>query len=180
MATVSLNPLKAFSLQIATNMQAEDGVTTYITTVLGQRYLTTTGGSLFLAGVHSLDAMCPSLFQAGLASLSPPTAYAPGTYGASLTPLSQLGTTIANGLTNMGVFLGVGSLSGSFVLMLALIIVAVYIFQRTQSGIAVVLLGGSAPVIGAYFGLMPLALAFTLGFFIIILMSWFFFSRGIL
>lgn len=163
------------------NLQNYD-VLTYTSNVLGYNYLNTTGGSIFAAGIPNLQALCPILFQASNAPLTgnkPASGVA--TYANALTPANQMGTTIANGLTNLGLYLGIDqALAGSTVLLLMGMAFCVFIFRKTESGIAVLTIASIIPFAGSYLGLMPLALAFTFTLFVVIIMLYYFFSRGIL
>lgn len=181
-ATDEANPLRNFCINMAENMEDyDDAEGDYITTIQGVRYLTTAGGSLFLQGVPGLDTLCPILFSSGSIQMSSDAPESTGAYAAVFTPLSQWGTTTSNGLTAIGEFLGINqALAGSVVLFTLVIMLAWYVYSRTQSGITVVLMIGATPFMGAWLGLMPMALAFILVIFIVILLGYFFFSRGAL
>ena len=178
------NPMRNFMIIMADNIQVEDSppaLAQYIVTVQGIRYLTTYGGDIFLVGVPNLSTMCPILFQAGLETLSSAPPEASGAYASTLNPLAKWGTTVANGLTNLGLYLGINqAMAGSVVLFVIVIAFAVFVFTKTESGIATLLLVAATPFAGAYLGLMPLALAFIFVIIIIVLLSFFFFSRGVL
>ncbi len=180
-ATDELNPLRDFLMIMATNIQTHDGVTTYITTVQGVRYLTTTGGSIFLQGIPALSSFCAVLFQAALESLPGDVPTSTGAYASAMNPATQWGTNVANGLTTLGSYLGISQeLAGSVMLFVFVIAFAVFLYMRTQSGVAVLLMVAGMPFIGAWLGLMPMALAFIFVIFLIMLMGYFFFSRGAL
>ncbi len=187
-SNATINMIKIFCIDVVKNMQANDiakgiitAATPYYTTVLGVDYLTTLGGSLFLAGIPQLGTFCPSLFQANLASLSGDVTTGTGAYGASLIPAAQWNTIIANGLTNLGAYLGINqSMAGSVVLFGLGIMLAFYVQRRVESGIATILVVATLPFAGSYLGMFPLALAFVLMFFISILMTWYFSTRGLL
>jgi hypothetical protein len=179
-STETINHLKIFCLAIAENMEAEDAAT-YIVTVQGIEYLNTTAGSLFLEGIPQLSSFCPTLFQSSLAYLTGDIITTTGVYAGGLTIGNAWNTTVSNGLTNLGTYLGIGQgMGGSVVLMLLACGLAFYVFRRTDSGIATTSILATMPFAGAYLGLMPLALAFVVAFFIFILMMWFFTSRGAL
>ena len=181
-ATDTLNPLRNFLIEMAEDIQVSDGVTTYITTVEGQRYLTFAGANIFLEGIPGLDAICPILFQYSTNPMTDnePTSTA-GAYAAELTPENKWGARVARGLSQLGEFMGINQqLAGSVVLFILVILLAGYTYSRTQSGITVTLMVAATPFFGAYLGLMPMALAFILVIFIVVLMGYFFFSRGAL
>jgi len=53
-----------------------------------------------------------------------------------------------------------------------------WIYRKTDSPVVVVLMVAAMPPILAWFGLMPLALAFIFTIFIVVLMAYYFFARG--
>lgn len=151
----------------------------YIVTVSGIRYLTLTGGSIALEGIPSLDVMCPILFQASLAPMVGDEPESTGAYASSLSPLAKWGSTSANGLTSLGVYLGINqALAGSLVLLAIVMAFAFWIYSKTQSGIATLLLVAVTPFMGVFLGLVPMALAFSITIMVVVFMGYFFFSRG--
>ncbi len=178
------NPLRNFLIGLADDLETCDSPpagSEYLVTVSGFRYLSTTGGSIFLVGIPTLDVMCPILFQYVVTPMEGDAPETAGTYASALTPLQQWGSTVADGLTNFGLYLGINqALAGSLVLLMLIMGFAIYVYRQTTSGVAVLLLIGTTPYLGAWFGLMPIALAFVFTIIIIILMGFFFFSRGAL
>lgn len=176
------NSLRNFCLEIAKNMEVTDTATGfYIVTVQGFSYLTSLGGNLFIEGIPNLNQMCPILFQSSVSSMTGDEPSSNGTYQSMLTPLNQWGATTSNGLTMIGSYLGINqALAGSVILFLLASLLAFWFYQKTQSGVAVILLVGATPFLGAWMGLMPLALAFIFTIIIVALMAFFFFSRGAL
>ncbi len=178
------NPLRNFLIGLADDLETFDAPpvgSKYIITVQGVRYLTTTGGSIFLEGISALDSMCPILFQYSSAPMSGDTPQSTGAYTSTLTPLAKWGQTSANGLTNLGIYLGITqAMAGSVMLLILAMGLGVYVYGRTQSGVAVLLLIGTTPFLGSWMGLMPIALAFIFTIIIVVLMGFFFFSRGAL
>lgn len=176
------NDLRNFCILMAQDIQDYDVPTSdYVTPIQGYNYLTTTGGQIFIEGIPNLYNICPILFQYGSQVVSGDEPESTGSYAAVLTPLNKWGETTANGLTNIGVFLGINqALAGSVVLFLLVILLAVYVYNKTQSGITVLLMVASTPFLGGYLGLMPMALAFIFVIMIAILMGYYFFSRGAL
>ncbi len=139
------------------------------------------GADIFLKGIPNLDALCPTLFQAGSESMRADAPEHTGTYALTLTASQKWGATTANGLTNIGVWLGLNqAMAGSVVLFVFAIGLSAYLYKRLESGIVVLMAMSATPFIGAYLGLMPLALAFILVIFIVTLLGYFFFSRGAL
>ena len=176
------NNLRNGMIEIAQNMEAHDTPTTsYLATVQGYTYLSLVGGDLFIEGIAGLSAMCPILFQAGVANMGAEAPESTGTYALTLTPAQKWGNTVANGLTMLGSYLGINqALAGSVVLFALVIAFAVFVYSKTESGVTVLLMVSATPFLGAYLGLMPLALAFVFVIFIITLLGYFFFSRGAL
>jgi hypothetical protein len=181
-AVPTANPLRNGMIVVANNMEDNDSPTTsYITTVQGYTYLSTTGADLFLAGIPSLYSMCPILFAAGSEPMTSEPPESTGAYAQTLTATQKWGETVGNGLTQLGSYLGIStSLAGSVMLFALAIAFAVYIYQRTQSGITVLLMISAVPFLGSYLGLMTLAVTFMVVIIIVVLLGYFFFSRGAL
>jgi len=178
----SFNPLRNGMIAIATNMETTDSpATSYLTTVQGYSYLSTTGGNLFIEGIPGLYQMCPILFSSGSEPMGGDTPQSTGAYAKTLTISQQWGATVSNGLTMLGSYMGISqALAGSVVLFALGIAFAVFLYQKTQSGISVLLAISAVPFLGAYLGLMSIALAFVFVIFVIVVMGYFFFSRGAL
>ncbi len=178
------NNLRNFLIGMAEDIEDYDSPpvgSEYITTVSGVKYLTTTGGAIFLEGIPALDAMCPILFQYAVSPMQGDEPQSTGAYTSVLTPLNLWGQTVANGLTNLGLYLGLSqALAGSAVLLMLVVGLAIYSYTKTQSGVATILLIATAPFLGAWFGLMPLALAFIFTIVVVVLLGYFFLSRGAL
>lgn len=176
------NTLRNGMMAMAVNIEASDApADPYIIYIQGYRYLTSDGGDIFIEGIPSLTTMCSILFQSGLERMSSDPPESTGTYALTLTPGQKWGSTVADGLTNLGLYLGINqALAGSVVLFAIAIALAVFLYSRTQSGIAVLLIVSTVPFLGAYLGLMPLALAFIFVIIVITLGVYFFFARGAL
>jgi hypothetical protein len=174
------NPIYNFMINIAYHMEAYDTpVSPYYVNVAGYNYLTLVGGNLFLEGIPNLVNMCPILFQTGSEKMSATAPEHSGAYAQTLNPAQKWGYTVANGLTMLGSYMGINqALAGSVVLFAIVIGFAVYIYSRTESGIIVLLMVSATPFIGAYLGLMPIALSFIVVIIVITLLGYFFFSRG--
>jgi len=178
------NNLRNFLINLADDLETFDGPpagSEYIVTVSGVKYLSTIGGSIFLEGIPGLDAMCPILFQY---ASSPSTGDEPestGAYASTLSPLAKWGQTASDGLTNLGIYLGINQqLAGTAMLLTLAAGLAIFVYSRTQSGMVVLLLVGTMPFLGAWMGLLPIALAFIFTIVVVVLMGFFFFSRGTL
>jgi hypothetical protein len=178
------NNMRNFLIGMADNIEDHDSPPSgseYIVTVKGVRYLTVTGGSIFLEGIPGLDSICPILFQYAVEEMEGDLPESTGAYTSTLSVLAKWGQTASNGLTNLGIYLGINqALAGSALLVVLVGGLAVFAYAKTQSGIAVLLLIGTTPFIGAWLGLMPMALAFIFAIVIVVLLGYFFFSRGAL
>lgn len=175
------DPLRNFIILVMQDIQVYDGVTTYLTTVGGYSYLTTTGGNIVIAGIPGSDTFCQIAFQAAVANVAGDTPTSTGAYASSLSPLSQWGSTAASGLTNLGIYLGIGQvLAGSVVFMFLVILLGIWVYVQTQSGLATLLIIGGMPFIGGMLGLVPLGLAFVVAIVLVMLLGFFFFARGAL
>ncbi|KKN79355.1 hypothetical protein LCGC14_0341370 [marine sediment metagenome] len=183
-ATDSNNPLRIFSIDMAENIEAEDAPAAgfeYITDIQGVRYLTILGGDIFLEGVPGLSTYCSILFQAAVEKMSGDAQEATGAYADSLNPTIQWGSIAGNGLTNLGIYLGITqALAGSTLMLVIVMFFAVFLYKKTESGVAVLLMIAVTPFMGAWLGLMSLAIAFIFVIFIVVLLGYFFFSRGAL
>lgn len=176
------NLLRNFCVVMAEHIEDNDApAVPYLENVQGYQYLTLDGASIFIEGIPYLVAMCPILFQAGSEPMESDAPESTGAYALTLTPGQKWGTTVANGLTNLGLFLGINqALAGSVVLFVLSAAFAVGAYQMTGSGVFVMLVMAAMPFVGAYLGLMPVALAFIFVIFIVVLLGYFFFSRGAL
>lgn len=179
------NNLRNFLIGVAEDIETYDSPAAgseYLVTVAGIQYLTTGyGDSLFLEGIPALNTMCPILFQSAITPMEGDVPESTGAYKSEVDILPQWGETVSNGLTNLGIYLGINQeLAGSAVLLLLAVGLAVFVYGKTQSGISVLLLIGATPFLGAWLGLLPLALAFVFAILMVILLAFFFLARGAL
>lgn len=184
LATATANPLRNACIYIAENMEEEDGFPTpsYLTESGGVTYLTPAGGTIFVRGVPGLDVFVPSLFQVITEVLEAPDPDATGDYVAVVTPLLRLGPEIAGGLTDVGVWLGVSqAMAAGLILFGLMVMLSVWLFQKTQSGKVVIGLGLAAALpVGTFLGMSSLVLLFIIVIFIVLLMGYYFLTRGAL
>lgn len=176
------NVLRNFCILMGQHLQAHDGpADDYLVFVQGYQYLTIEGADIFIEAIPGLTAMCPILFQAGVEAMTSDAPESTGTYAVTLTPAQKWGQTAANGLTALGSYLGINqALAGSVMLFILAIMLAMFAYKEMESGLVVILLMAAVPFLGAWLGLMPLALAFIFVIIIITLLGFFFFSRGAL
>lgn len=180
---VTDNRLRNFCIRMAENMEVVDAplVDPYITVVDGVRYLTTTGGSLFLEGIPGLNSMAPILFAVSISPLVVDTPAADDAYTGNLTVARKWGETTANGVHSLGLYLSItDELAGALILFALALMLGVMVYKRTQSGIATITALTMAMVAGAFTGLMPLALAFVVIILVVLIAGFYFFGRGAL
>jgi hypothetical protein len=176
------NPLRNLLIAMATSMENYDSpAIPYIIVVDGYKYLTPTGAALFTVAFPGLNYACPILFQTSIEAMSGDIPESTGAYSESLTIYNKWGNTVQNGFTALSDYLGVSvPLVGSMVLCVLGMALAIYIYQKTESGIVVLLAIAALPLVGAYMGLVNLAIAFVLVIVIAILLGYYFLSRGAL
>lgn len=175
------NNLRNYLILMAIDIEAFDTPTDdYITDVQGYKYLTNAGGDIFITGIPDLPNLCPILFQYGASRVNADVPESTGSYANTLTIADKWGETAAQGLTNLGVWMGISqALAGSVMLFLCAIGAAIFAYSRTNSSIAAVLVVAVFPFIGAFLGLVPLAIAFIIVILIILFAAYFFVSRGL-
>lgn len=176
------NPLRNLLIAMGTAMEDYDTPTLpYIIVVDGYKYLTPTGAALFTVAFPGLNYACPILFQTSIEPMSGDLPESTGAYADSLTIFNKWGSSTQNGVSALADFLGVGvPLAGSLIMSVLGMALAIYIYQRTESGIVVLLAVVALPFIGAFMGLVNLALAFVIAIAITALLGYYFLSRGAL
>ena len=174
------------SPSLASDLQTNDGVTTYITTSQGYNYLTSIGGNIFLQGCPNLNIFVPKAFQtsASVMSATDPSSangLADPTKG-NITMTNQLGARTASGFTNLGFFLGGSSMpqweAGLLGLFIIMFVIAIAVAKATGHPQVGIIIGSMTLMVGGFLGLMPMGLAFAITILIVVLTVWFFFSRG--
>lgn len=178
--TTLSNHLRNFMILVANDIEDNDNpAVSYLDQVQGITYLSSAGANIFLEGVPNLDSMCPQLFLYSLQPLGDDQPTSTGSYANLLTPSSQWGATTANGLTALGLYLGINQAlagaSAAFILGAGL---AILVYRRLQSGVATLMLLATYPFIVAWLGLMPLALAFVIMILVVILGGAYFWRAG--
>lgn len=179
-ATASSDPLRIFCIDVATNLEAHDSAT-YIVTVQGVDYINSDGRDIFLDGVPSLGSFVTDLFST---STSPMTADPPtstGTYATTLNITDKLGGAISGGFTNLGNWLGTSqTLAATLFLVIAMTILFFYLYSKTGNPIAVLVYGPILPLFATYLGIIPLAIAFIVTLIVVMLLGYYFLTRGTL
>lgn len=176
------NPLRNLLIAMATAMEDYDApALPYIVVVDGYKYITPTGAALFTVAFPGLNYACPVLFQTSIEPMSGDAPESTGAYAESLTIFNKWGSSVHNGVTSLADFLGVGvPLTGSLIMSVLGMALAIYIYQKTESGVVVLLAVVALPFIGAFMGLVNLALAFVIAIIISALLGYYFLSRGAL
>ncbi len=180
-ADPTTNPLRLKCVEMVTNIEAHDvPAHSYIITIEGVKYLSANyGTNLFLSGVPSLNVYCPSLFQTASSPMVSTAPTSTGTYALTLTPNAKLGADIGSRLTDLGTYLGLPQvMAGGLILLILTAFMCISIYQKTQSGVAPLVLGALFPVFGAYLGLLSLGVIFIFTILVVMLSAWFFLTRG--
>jgi len=174
------NPLRNACIYIATNMEEEDTPTDYLVTSEGVKYLNPTGASLFLAGVPSLNVWVPSLFQITTEVLESEAPDATGAYVGYVTATERLGATTGVAIANIGSWLGVSEqMAAGLIMMTLMIMLSIWLYNKTQSGKAVMVLGIAAVMpVATFLGLSSLVIMFILIIMIVLLLGFYFLTRG--
>jgi len=177
---------------LASDLQLNDAVTTYIITIQGVSYLTTLGANIFSTACPNLRNYAPNAFQTtstintsvdpnsenGLAVATKTD----GSTGGNINITSKLGPNLGGAFTNLGHWLGGSTMpqwqAGLIGLFIIMFIICIALAKVTGHPVVPVALGSMTLIIGGFLGLMPMALAFALTMLIFILAVWFFFSRG--
>lgn len=179
-ATAISDPLRIFCIDVATNLEAHDSAT-YIVTIQGIDYINSDGRDIFLAGIPSLSSFVTNLFQTGVVPMTADEPTSTGTYASTLSITNKLGASISGGFTNLGNWMGISqALAASLFLTIAMTILFFWLYQKTGNPIVVLVYGPILPLFGTYLGLIPLAIAFIVTLIVIMLLGYYFLTRGTL
>jgi len=176
-----LSPIRAFSLKIMQDIQAHDAVTTYLTSINGRQYVTDVGSNILLGGVFGLDVFCSQIFQFSVTNIVPTTPSSAGTYANSLNSLGQLGSSTDLGFKEFGIWLGLGTsgvMAGALIYLLASLGAVVWMATKIQSPLVLPIGTLGLMSVGAFLGVIPLAILFMVIAFIVVLTGIYFFTRG--
>jgi hypothetical protein len=181
--------LVSYILQIASDLQANDSVSTYLTTIQGTQYLTDVGGNIFLQGVPNLSNYAIGAFST-TASVNSPSAMPSGGAintqggmgGNAPSVSSSVGSTTASGITNLGLWLG-GShmpqwMAGMVGLLIIMGVLAIVFYKITSHPVVPIVIGVMVLPMAGYLGFIPIALVFAISMAVFILTVWYFASRG--
>lgn len=181
-ATTSLNPLKVFCVQMGQHMEVTDGVSTYMTAVGGNWYVTSTAASLFLLGIPSLDVMCPTLFQTEVTPMTVPTGTSNMSYGDNISVQSVLGNSANTGIVNLASWFGLPNTAGSKALIL-IGLGAVFLFilsKKIQDRSMLLIFGVLFFAFAVWIGIGSWAIMMIIAIIVAILMLYYLWSRGVL
>lgn len=181
-ATATANPLREFIILIANNLEAHDSPSTsYLSVVQGTTYLSTAGGNIFLDGIPDLRQFCPSAFASTTAPIEVVLPPATGALQTDLAILGKLGTNTSSAFTNLGNWLGIPQrTAGTLALMLAMLMLCVYLYQKTKTPMATVPVIIAVAVFGAYLGLVSLAVTLVIVMAVVVASVYLFMSKGTL
>jgi hypothetical protein len=181
-ATDTLNPLRAFCVQIGQHMQTTDNVSTYMTAVGGDWYVTTTASSLFLLGVPSLDIMCPTLFQMVVSPMSVPTGTSNNSYSSNISVQNILGDSANTGITNLAAWFGLPNTAGAKALILiGLGAVCLFILsKKVQDRSMLLIFGVLFFAFAVWIGIGSWAIMMIIAIIVALLMLYYLWSRGVL
>ncbi len=102
-------------------------------------------------------------------------------YSGGLTPENQLGTTIHNGIKNIGNWLNVGELGGGIVVMIGISLALIgTVWAKFHSAIAAEGMGVVVLLIGIYFGILPMPIGIIIISLLALIALILFITRGIL
>lgn len=106
--------------------------------------------------------------------------YLTGDYSNSLSTENQLGTTISNGITNLGNFFNVGKTGGGIIVMIGISLALVgTVWTKFHSALAAEAMGAVVLTIGMVFGILPMYIGMMIIILIVVLALIIFSARGI-
>ncbi len=102
-------------------------------------------------------------------------------YSEGLTPQSQLGTTIHNGIKSLGDWLNIGELGGGIVVMIGISMSLVgVVYTKFHSAIAAEAMVSVVLLIGIYFGILPMPIGIIIISLLTLIALIMFITRGIM
>lgn len=137
------------------------------------------GTDIFTKGIPGLQTWVPTLFAASVAVITDDSPVPSGAYASGLTTTAAFGTTVTVAIANLATWAGMGTTMMGFVL-IGILAIGAAIFAQIKFGnntvttVAVVLVC----LVGAFLGLVPLAVVFMAVIGISLLMAFVFFARG--
>lgn len=178
--SVSSNTTAVSSTGDSDNSTEYSGATTTVTYVYASALIS--GVDIFMEGIPGISTMCPILLASGSTVMTSDPPVKAGTYGDSLTSLAAWGAITDNGITQIGNYLDIShDMAGALILFVLTAALGVWIYKRTESGLATLLvLIGAMPIFGVLFGMLDMALMFIGVIGVVILFGFYFYNRGAL
>lgn len=182
LATDSLNPLKAFCVQMGQHMQTTDSVSTYLIAVGGSYYVTSVAAPLYLIGVPSLDIMCPILFQTSVEPMTVPTGTYNTNYGDNISVQNMLGTQANIGIGNLAAWFGLpDNTAAKALILLGMGGIALFIIsRRVQDRSMLLIFGVIFFAFAVWIGIGSWALMIMVAIIVAALFFYYLWSRGVL
>jgi hypothetical protein len=141
--------------------------------------LNSAGRIYFTEGIPGIDAVVPSLFQTSVSSLEIVPVSSTGALATELTITNKLGAQIANSFALLGTWLGISTaMAGGLFLAGICLFVMYLVYLYSGSTTASMLLAIPFLLIGAWSGLLPLGIMFTISIIVIAYMSYHLWLRG--
>jgi len=162
------------------NVTEYSGATTTVTYTYSSSLIS--GVDIFMEGIPGISNMCPILLASGTTAMASDAPDSSGTYGDSLTSLAAWGAITDNGITQIGNYLDIShDMAAGLILFILAAALGIWIYKRTESGLATLLvLVGAVPIFGVIFGMLDMALMAIGVILVVILFAFYFYNRGAL
>ncbi len=178
-ANSAIELLRLHCIDVADALESDWSVTLLTTTTEAEQVLNTTGSTTFLTAIPELNDAVPALFSlaSGTANINPNTVNA--TYESATTIENKLGTSISDAFEGIGNFFGISeTFAGGFWLLLLMLTTASIIFLNSGNSAGAMILTIPFVVMGAYLGVIPISLLYTLAILVIVYVFYFIWLRG--
>ena len=140
-----------------------DAVVTWLATTSSGEVLNTTGRLNFLAAIPGLNVAVPGLFQANSETIEIEHTASTGAYAATLDMPTMLGVDLNAAFEGIGDWLNIsGQMVGAIFIALIMALVAGLVYIYTGNGTAAMVISLPILIIGAWLGMVPLAIFFTI------------------
>lgn len=178
-STNTTNHIRTFMINMMETIENEDSPTDdYVITSNGIKYISSAGANIVLEGIPELDDAVPSLFSVISTTIGLDTPTDNGTYSENLTQLGAWNNITRDGLTNMGVWLGINqSLAASTVYFILATLLCGYVYVKSKGKALPIILAFMLIVAGIPLGFVSMGIVFGVIAIIVILAAWYFWSR---
>jgi len=177
-ATTSKVLLKDHCLDLAQDLELAWGLPLTTATPDGD-VLNSTGRLTFLAAIPRLDWAVPDLFQVVVSAMSIGQQERTAAYETTTSVATQLGAATKSAFDGIGDYLNVsGQTVAAIWIMLFVLIVASIVFLNSGNTTAAMVLALPILLIGGWTGALPLAVLFSIGVIVVVLMGHFIWLRG--